>query len=401
MDPPGRLDHERKLTRNLQRLWRLAEREVKQTGRLRVQAITRAFERLVRDEQEAAAVAILLLLTDIPVAQARRTAQTAVAPLARQAAQSLSQQLAGRAMSGEPIGQILTPDRAARTAATAITAAASAVEIEARAAQTAPDQPAPKRDQFGRIPLAQIRDGQIAIWQTERDSRVCKICAPLHGQDQDVWQDEFPFGPPAHPNCRCFLNYRGGGADDRAAPDQPSGDDVTLDDGVDASDLDLGSIAMPGTGQERKLTYEINRKRKGTPDEAIEVTVRTEGSPLIASSVTAVVTPQNELRITGATGQIIGRGLARKAYSVLALHGRQRGFAALRSDRSVSGSAARVWDSLERRAGNVTRAAQTTQDAAGQITSAQAGESVFRLDLKAVSPANLQASAEAQARQIR
>ncbi|MFQ5610067.1 MAG: phage minor head protein, partial [Woeseiaceae bacterium] len=42
-------------------------------------------------------------------------------------------------------------------------------------------------------------------WLTERDERVCPICAPLHGKKSDVWAAQFPSGPPAHPNCRCEL----------------------------------------------------------------------------------------------------------------------------------------------------------------------------------------------------
>lgn len=40
-------------------------------------------------------------------------------------------------------------------------------------------------------------------WVTWRDDRVCPICAPLHNSFE--WAAEFPYGPPAHPNCRCWL----------------------------------------------------------------------------------------------------------------------------------------------------------------------------------------------------
>ena len=42
-------------------------------------------------------------------------------------------------------------------------------------------------------------------WVTWRDDRVCPICGPLHNTFEDVWQLEFPDGPPAHVNCRCWL----------------------------------------------------------------------------------------------------------------------------------------------------------------------------------------------------
>ncbi len=53
----------------------------------------------------------------------------------------------------------------------------------------------------------------IAIWNTEHDDRVCPICEPLDDQPEEVWQDDFPGGPPAHPNCRCTLSYEVTGDD--------------------------------------------------------------------------------------------------------------------------------------------------------------------------------------------
>lgn len=53
-----------------------------------------------------------------------------------------------------------------------------------------------------------VGDGLTPVWITERDERVCPICAPLDGQPADAWRDGFPFGPPAHPKCRCHLEYQ-------------------------------------------------------------------------------------------------------------------------------------------------------------------------------------------------
>jgi hypothetical protein len=44
----------------------------------------------------------------------------------------------------------------------------------------------------------------VAVWETLVDERVCPICGPRHGTKQgDGWM----FLPPAHPKCRCFVNY--------------------------------------------------------------------------------------------------------------------------------------------------------------------------------------------------
>lgn len=55
-----------------------------------------------------------------------------------------------------------------------------------------------------------VIDGEVMVpfWFTERDGLVCKICRPLHGQRQEVWQAISPGGPPIHPRCRCWLEWR-------------------------------------------------------------------------------------------------------------------------------------------------------------------------------------------------
>jgi hypothetical protein len=46
-----------------------------------------------------------------------------------------------------------------------------------------------------------------AKWRTEDDALVCEICEPLNGASVEVYGDVSPSGPPAHPNCRCWLEY--------------------------------------------------------------------------------------------------------------------------------------------------------------------------------------------------
>ena len=56
-----------------------------------------------------------------------------------------------------------------------------------------------------------INDGFEAperVWHTEQDGLVCPVCRPLNGQPEAVWADRVPAGPPAHPNCRCWLDYQ-------------------------------------------------------------------------------------------------------------------------------------------------------------------------------------------------
>ena len=44
------------------------------------------------------------------------------------------------------------------------------------------------------------------VWVPERDSRTCKVCKAMGGTYEEFWSKHFPDGPPAHPNCRCFLS---------------------------------------------------------------------------------------------------------------------------------------------------------------------------------------------------
>lgn len=59
------------------------------------------------------------------------------------------------------------------------------------------------RDELQRI----AENGIIGRWITERDAKVCPICRPLDGKAESIWAQQFPDGPPAHPNCRCTILY--------------------------------------------------------------------------------------------------------------------------------------------------------------------------------------------------
>jgi SPP1 gp7 family putative phage head morphogenesis protein len=43
-------------------------------------------------------------------------------------------------------------------------------------------------------------------WQTARDDRVCPVCGPLHGRRVGKGQTFDGLFPPAHVNCRCWVN---------------------------------------------------------------------------------------------------------------------------------------------------------------------------------------------------
>ena len=58
-----------------------------------------------------------------------------------------------------------------------------------------------------------------AVWHTSNDEIVCYICGPANGKSEydairqepyygATWKDLHPYGPPAHPRCRCVLGHR-------------------------------------------------------------------------------------------------------------------------------------------------------------------------------------------------
>ena len=45
------------------------------------------------------------------------------------------------------------------------------------------------------------------LWFTREDGKVCSTCRPLHETPRSFWSQYVPAGPPAHPDCRCYLLY--------------------------------------------------------------------------------------------------------------------------------------------------------------------------------------------------
>lgn len=46
------------------------------------------------------------------------------------------------------------------------------------------------------------------VWRTAHDERVCPVCGPLDGTTREVWGRYYNGGLMAHPQCRCWIEYR-------------------------------------------------------------------------------------------------------------------------------------------------------------------------------------------------
>jgi hypothetical protein len=91
--------------------------------------------------------------------------------------------------AGKPPREVFDPDRGGWVGATEVTRAGTMGQ------------------QLARHMIGEA-DTTVAIWDATMDSRVCPICAALNGKTEEEWVLEYPAGPPAHPNCRCHLEYR-------------------------------------------------------------------------------------------------------------------------------------------------------------------------------------------------
>lgn len=108
---------------------------------------------------------------------------------ATSSAEELSAEEASQSIQ-DSLEEIFSPERAEVNAVTNSTEAISAGEQSTARAM---------RKEF---PDVSIR----AIWRIE-DASACPICLDLDGEEEEVWEIYYPNGPPAHPNCRCTLDW--------------------------------------------------------------------------------------------------------------------------------------------------------------------------------------------------
>jgi hypothetical protein len=97
----------------------------------------------------------------------------------------------GKEATADQVSLIFSRGRAARGGATAVTQAISAGELDAAGV------------------VEKIKGSKLQVrWLKDwRSTRICKVCQRLHGTLSANWSLEFPMGPPAHPWCRCRLEF--------------------------------------------------------------------------------------------------------------------------------------------------------------------------------------------------
>jgi hypothetical protein len=57
--------------------------------------------------------------------------------------------------------------------------------------------------------LAEVDVILVGTWITAEDEMVCvDICKPLHNTPESYWSEFYPNGSPAHPRCRCMIDWK-------------------------------------------------------------------------------------------------------------------------------------------------------------------------------------------------
>lgn len=152
------------------------------------------FWRRVQRETEEQLFLVLYLLFLASADQHAPRSDATFGEAGRWAANRAEQVAAGYADHGAQLlaqgtapASIFSPERIAGIAVTETTAAVSA---------------------GGEFAVAQAGGlSEEDYWYTKDDNRVCPICGPLHGRPRSTWTSVVPEGPPAHPNCRCWISY--------------------------------------------------------------------------------------------------------------------------------------------------------------------------------------------------
>lgn len=116
----------------------------------------------------------------------------AAAAWGEQYAERLAAEIANgtQAMANQQSTQAISDARAATIAATEVTRAAVAAELSAAAAMTL-------------LTGTKMKP----LWHTSEDDAVCEVCEPLNGTGPEIYGLVSIDGPPAHPNCRCWLDW--------------------------------------------------------------------------------------------------------------------------------------------------------------------------------------------------
>jgi len=154
-------------------------------------AIAPALAATYQDAARNLARSLALPISDSDSAGLSEDADSYASQFGRALGAEIAATSADRLQIGTAPADVFSWTRAEKIAATEVTRAISAGELFI-------------------LTLASLNGfgGLERVWHTERDGLVCSVCRPLHLRPETDWRSAFPAGPPAHPYCRCWLDYR-------------------------------------------------------------------------------------------------------------------------------------------------------------------------------------------------
>jgi len=207
MDIPNRIGRERRLTDKIAAVF---DGMARSPGRIDWGASQSVLASAIESELEDTYSTMYLLLLDdsLPRTDAGQMSSRYARLVSGTVASGVMNNARSDIQGGAAPADVLNRSRAERIATTETTRAGTQASEVAVARNIA----------VGVIAATQIDEDDELIgerepieyderWNAINDSRTCQICAALDGKLRPDWSQQYPQGPPAHPNCRCFIDY--------------------------------------------------------------------------------------------------------------------------------------------------------------------------------------------------
>lgn len=243
-----------------------------------------------------------------------------------------------RLAAGELPSSVFSDARASTVAVTEVTRAVSQAEHFAAATFQTPDRKLVPR------------------WKTEI-AGVCPVCDQFEDTGPEVYGDDYPDGPPAHPNCRCYLDWVSP-LSEGYNPDEPRDDHGQWTDGDGGSSSRASSQKLAKSkakvevlGREEKDAAKIVQKHLGidihdlpslvgAPDDAtVDMRVSPDGTTRVSIRHPAISRCDRTIAVDDSGKKFIHNnvleikdqfqkaGIGSKIFSAEVEHAKQHGFA--------------------------------------------------------------------------
>lgn len=204
MDLPNRAARESNFAANLARAFSDYRHKIEPFLRRGEEVPDAVYAEIEEDAQQR--IAAILLILFLASAETHGADPGIIEPEALEFANTRGAEVAGQLVANTR-ARLSAPELAAATVSQRVEQAVMALGPE-RAATIAVTETTVATSAGGERGVAQtVGLREFDLWFTREDDRVCPRCGPLHAAKRSTWQLQYPAGPPAHPNCRCYIEY--------------------------------------------------------------------------------------------------------------------------------------------------------------------------------------------------